>query len=578
MGDFVLMPKLGMTMTQGKIVKWLKTQGEKVEKGDYIFEVETDKTTLEVDSLHTGRLIKRYYEEGDTVPCDAQVAYIGEEADEIPNIKPISVSGTEGAEEKINQPLKTDSSTKKLQVKPLAFEDDTKYDYDLAVIGGGPGGYVAALRAAQLGAKTVLIEKDTVGGTCLNRGCIPTKALYTSAKQFRHMKNASAFGLKVTGVEIDFAQVMKRKDRIVKQLTDGVAFLLKKSKVEVVKGTAKMDKEHEIKVGDRTITCRFAILATGGKPYSVLRTIAKDIEIYNTDTLMGLNDLPKSMAIVGGGIIGCEIGCIMNSFGVDVTIIEKLPTIMPVIDSELTNCLTDHMIKNGVSIFTEVTVSALEYSGAQYRIRLTDGTNVKCDMILEAVGRKAQTQAFEALDVSISDEGFVQVDSFMCTNLPSVFAVGDINGISQLAHAASEQGITAVERMFGGLTETQEQAIASCVFTDLEIAYVGITEAQAKGKGLEPRTFKFPFASNGKALTLGQIEGFVKVVYDGRFGEILGVHIIGPEASSLIHEAVVGMRLEATAEYLGTTIHAHPTLSEALMEAFLGCSKGALHI
>ena len=574
MGNFVVMPRLGMTMTEGRIIKWLVNEGDKIDKGDYIYEVETDKTTLEVDSLYSGILLKQYYDEGELVPCDLEVGYIGEAGEEIPTIEKKAVEETSEAKpaEKIEAPKK------KAEAKPLIADEGSEYEYDLAVIGGGPGGYVAALRAAQLGVKVALVEKDEIGGTCLNRGCIPTKALYTSAKQWQAIQNADEFGFTVKDAELDFSKVMKRKDKIVKKLTGGVGSLLKKAKVDFIKGTAMMSKEHEITVGDRTISCRFAIIATGSTPASVLKNVAEGVEVYDTDKLMGLTELPESIVIVGGGIIGCEIGSIMNSFGVDVTIVELLPTILPMVDQELSAALAAHMIKSGIKIINGVTADFIEKSEKGYTVKLSDGKEASCDMILEAVGRKVNSESFEALGIELTQKGFVDVDEFMCTNLKSVYAIGDINGICQLAHVASEQGVIAVERMFDGRMEAEEQAIPSCVFTDLEIAYIGLTEAQAKEKGSKVKTFSFPFAANGKALTMSEGEGFVKVVVDERFGEILGVHIIGPEASTLIHEAAIAMRLEATAEYAGTTVHAHPSLSEAMMEAFLGCSKGAIHI
>lgn len=577
MGNFVTMPKLGMTMTDGKITRWLKKEGDQVQKGENIFEVETDKTTLEVDSLYSGILLKKYYPDDSIALCNSEVGFIGEAGEAIPEITlPAAASGT-GEKPAAAIPAPLEAPAEKIKAAPLAADDKTSYEYDLAIIGAGPGGYVAALRAAQLGAKTVVIEKDELGGTCLNRGCIPTKALYTSAKQFRKILHANEYGIKVAGAEIDFPAIMDRKDRIVKKLTNGVGTLLNKQKVDVIRGVAKIQKEHEIIVGDRKIICKYAILATGGKPASVLKNIGAGVEIYDTDKLMGLKQLPESAVVVGGGIIGCEIGCILNAFGVHVTIIELLPEILPMVDKELVDCLAKKMRKNGIDIRNSTTVDAIEKSGDSYSVKLSDGQTVSCGMVFEAVGRKVDGTAYENLGIKLSPKGFIETDAFGCTSLPGIYAIGDITGKWQLAHAASEQGIAAVERLFGGKTEAEEQNVPSCIFTDLEIATVGLTEAQAKAKGLKTRSFKFHFSANGKALTLGESEGFVKVVCDERFGEILGVHIIGPEASSLIHEAVMAMRLEATAEFAGSTIHAHPTLSEALMEAFLGCSKGALH-
>ena len=571
MGNFILMPKLGMTMTSGKIIKWLKAEGDRIEKGDYIFEVETDKTSLEVDSLYKGVLLKIYYGAGTDAPCNSEIGYIGEAGEAIPDLPAAAPAATAA------QPA-SHAAPEAKKPEPLAADDGVKYDFDLAVIGGGPGGYVAALRAAQLGVKVVLVEKDELGGTCLNRGCIPTKALYSSAKRWKTIKDANAFGFQVQGASFDFGAIMQNKNRIVKKLTGGVGSLLKKAGVEVVRGAASMEKEHEILVDTRKITCRFALLATGSRPASVLKNIGPGVEIYDTDKLMALRELPRSVVIVGGGIIGCEIGCIMNAFGVDVTIVELLPDILPMVDAEVSACLAAHMKKHGMKLINGITVDAVEKAGSDYAVKLSDGNSLSCGMVIEAVGRRVNTDSFAKLGIQLSPKGFVEADEFNCTNLSSVYAIGDVNGKCQLAHAASDQGIVAVERMFGGRTEAEEQYIPSCIFTDLEIATVGLTEAQAKEKGLPVRTFKFPFAANGKALTLGESEGFVKVVADERFGEILGVHIIGPEASSLIHEAAQAMRLEATAEYAGSTVHAHPTLSEALMEAFLGASRGAIHM
>lgn len=575
MGNFVLMPKLGMTMTEGKIIKWLKEEGDLVEKGDYILEVETDKTSLEVDSLYSGILLKKYYEAGYDAPCNKEIAYIGLAGEDIPGLpKTESQSAAKLTEQK---PQAVPAAVAKPSAAKLP-ELQGGYDYDLAIVGAGPGGYVAALRAAQLGAKVCVVEKDELGGTCLNRGCIPTKALYASAKRWKDIQNAHLYGFRLREAAFDFPSIMSQKDKTVKRLTDGVSSLMKKNKIDVIRGEASIEKEHEIMVGSKKITCGFTLLATGGRPASVLKNIAADcVEITDTDKFMHLKALPSSVVIVGGGIIGCEIGCILNAFGVQVTIVEMMPAILSMADADVAACLAGNMQKNGIAILTGTTVKGIEKKAGKNVVTLSNGDTIACEMILEAVGRQVNTDAFAALGIELTPKGYVATNEFMNTSLASVYAIGDVTGKCQLAHAASEQGILAAERMFGGRAEIEEQNIPSCIFTDLEIAYVGLTEAQAREQGLEFRTYTFPFSSNGKALTLGDSEGFVKVISDKRFGEILGVHIIGPEASSLIEEAVMAMRLEATAEYAGTTVHAHPTLSEALMEAFLGCSRGALH-
>lgn len=574
MGNFVAMPKLGMTMTEGKIIRWLAQEGAQVEKGDYIFETETDKTSLEVDSLYSGKLLKIYYEEGSTVPVNEPVAFIGAEGEEIPELPAPQ------------EPVKQDEKAKEIPVvmetpkpKPANKIGKTErpagnFDFDLIVVGAGPGGYVAAIRAAQLGAKVAVVEKDSVGGTCLNRGCIPTKAYYASAKRYEDMKRAEEFGLKGDHIGFSWQAIRARKNEIVSKLVAGVAGLLKKNNITLLKGNASIKNPNEVLVDEKAYTCAYILLATGAKPASVLKTQVKPM---NTNDVLDLETLPESMVIVGGGVIGCEMAGIMNSFGVEVTIVELLPQILPMTDEEVAAELHRKMEAKGVRILTGTTCEDITQENKDYIVRLSNGETIRCNAVLEAVGRKPETGAVEGLKLERDRKGYVVVDDMMRTSADYIYAIGDINGKFQLAHAASAQGILAAEHMFADRQDTEDQAIPSCIFTDLEIAYIGLTEAQAREKGLPVRTFKFPYSANGKALTLGETEGFVKVITDERWGEILGVHIIGAEASSLIEEAVMAMRCEATAQAAGSTIHAHPTLSETLMEAFLGASSGAIH-
>lgn len=574
MGNFVAMPKLGMTMTEGKIIRWLAQEGAQVEKGDYIFETETDKTSLEVDSLYSGTLLKIYYEEGSTVLVNEPVAFIGAEGEEIPELPAPQ------------EPVKQDEKAKEIPVvmetpkpKPANKIGKTErpagnFDFDLIVVGAGPGGYVAAIRAAQLGAKVAVVEKDSVGGTCLNRGCIPTKAYYASAKRYEDMKRAEEFGLKGDHIGFNWQAIRARKNEIVSKLVAGVAGLLKKNNITLLKGNASIKNPNEVLVDEKAYTCAYILLATGAKPASVLKTQVKPM---NTNDVLDLETLPESMVIVGGGVIGCEMAGIMNSFGVEVTIVELLPQILPMTDEEVAAELHRKMEAKGVRILTGTTCEDITQENKDYIVRLSNGETIRCNAVLEAVGRKPETGAVEGLKLERDQKGYVVVDDMMRTSADYIYAIGDINGKFQLAHAASAQGILAAEHMFADRQDTEDQAIPSCIFTDLEIAYVGLTQAQAREKGLPVRTFKFPYSANGKALTLGETEGFVKVITDERWGEILGVHIIGAEASSLIEEAVMAMRCEATAQAAGNTIHAHPTLSETLMEAFLGASSGAIH-
>lgn len=574
MGNFVAMPKLGMTMTEGKIIRWLAQEGAQVEKGDYIFETETDKTSLEVDSLYSGTLLKIYYGEGSTVPVNEPVAFIGAEGEEIPE-RPAPQEPVKQAEKAKEIPVVTETPKPKPANKTGKTECPAgNFDFDLIVVGAGPGGYVAAIRAAQLGAKVAVVEKDSVGGTCLNRGCIPTKAYYASAKRYEDMKRAEEFGLKGDHIGFSWQAIRARKNEIVSKLVAGVAGLLKKNSITLLKGNASVKHPNEVLVDEKAYTCAYILLATGAKPASVLKTQVKPM---NTNDVLDLEALPESMVIIGGGVIGCEMAGIMNSFGVEVTIVELLPQILPMTDEEVAAELHRKMEAKGVRILTGTTCEDITQENKDYIVRLSNGETIRCNAVLEAVGRKPETGAVEGLKLERNRKGYVVVDDMMRTSADYIYAIGDINGKFQLAHAASAQGILAAEHMFADRQDTEDQAIPSCIFTDLEIAYIGLTEAQAREKGLPVRTFKFPYSANGKALTLGETEGFVKVITDERWGEILGVHIIGAEASSLIEEAVMAMRCEATAQAAGSTIHAHPTLSETLMEAFLGASSGAIH-
>ncbi len=570
MGNYSMMPKLGMTMTEGLIVRWLVKEGDKVAVGDNIFEVETDKTTLEVDCLEEGVILKTYYPEGATVPCNTPVAYIGTEGETAPelDLSKFMEEAPAAAPEKAEAPA----------AKPEQKEEPTEpaHEYDLTVIGAGPGGYVAAIRAAQLGKKVVLVERDTVGGTCLNRGCIPTKSLYACAKEWRAVNNAGAFGITAEKCSFDWAKINERTKAIVKQLTGGVSGLLKKNGVKVVEGDAKVLDAHTVKVGTKILDTAYLLLATGTKPATVLKNIG-DIEIMDTNEALFMEELPKSICIVGGGVIGVEMANILNAFGVDVTIVELMDTILPMVDAEVAAAMKDTLVKNGVKVLNGVSIKSGEKKGNGLLLTLTDGSTLECEKLLEAVGRQIVGEAYEDLNLDKEKKGFVKVsDETLQTSIPTVYAIGDITGRQQLAHVASEQGVAAVEHMFLG-KKASAHPVPACIFTQPEIASVGMTEKEARDKGLAIKTAKFPFVANGKALTLGETEGFVKVIADERYGEILGVHIIGPEASNLISEAVVAMDAECTVESLGEMVHAHPTLAEAVKEAVLGVSTGMIH-
>jgi dihydrolipoamide dehydrogenase len=593
MGDFVTMPKLGMTMAEGTITKWLVSEGAIIEKGDYIFETETDKTALEVDSLLSGKLIKIYHFEGDTVKVNNPVAYIGDEGEEAPDI-PMSAETPEPPEAlakmdtPVASPAPNQPQTQYVKTGGEALPSpnitegiskaeypEGKYDYDLIVIGAGPGGYVAAIRAAQLGAKVAIAEKRDIGGTCLNRGCIPTKALYSSARRYKDVRNAADLGINAKNISFDWEKIQARKDKIVKKLTGGVKGLLTKNGVKILKGEAHISKPHTVNIGKNEYSAAFILIATGTVPYSV---IDSEAPIATTDEILSLAKLPESIAIIGGGVIGCEIAGILNSFGVKTTIIELLPRILPPVDEEVADLLASKMKREGIDLRLGVTVGSVKKTKCGYELNLSDGQVLKSELVMEAVGRCPERSIFAELEITVNEKGYILTDAYMRASTDCVYAIGDITGKYQLAHAASEQGILAVEHMFKGANAPARDIMPSCIFADMEIACAGLTEEQAKEQGLPYTAFKFPYAANGKALTLGETEGFVKVIKDNRWNEILGVHIIGADASSLIEEAVMAMNLESTTTSAGSTIHPHPVLSEMLMEAFLGVDGKAIHI
>lgn len=563
MGEFMMMPKLGMTMESGKILKWLCQEGEPIEKGQPVVEVQTDKVALEVESLLEGVLLKIYAGEDETVLVNKPIAYIGVAGESIPDLP------AEG-----DEPTKT-------EVKESQSDDfDGK---DLVVIGGGPGGYVAAIRAAQLGAKVVLVEKDKLGGTCLNRGCIPTKVFFKNAEAWRNVLESAEMGISVSDASFDWGKVIERKNNVVSQLVGGVEGLLKKHGVELIKGEAKVLDSNSVFISyyggrSETIKSRNIILATGTVAGNIPLDISPDVNIYDINSILDLEALPKSLAVIGGGILGCEIASIFHTFGVDVSIIEIMPTIMPAVDEELVAVIEEEFGQQGIKLINGVQISRIEKSGERNKIILADNNIVEAELVMMAVGRKPQTAAYSDLSLNLDEKGYIEVNEKMQTSMKNVYAIGDITGKIQLAHVASAQGMIAAENSCGKESKMEYEAIPNCVFTHPQAAFVGLTEKQAKKQQIPFITFKFPFYANGKALALGDTKGFVKIIADKRWDEIIGVHIVGPNATDLIAEAAVAMKLEATAEELARTIHAHPTLSETLMEAAGGIHGEAIHI
>ncbi len=463
--------------------------------------------------------------------------------------------------------------------------------FDVTIIGSGPGGYVAAIRGSQLGLKVALVEKDKrLGGTCGLRGCIPTKQLLMSAHVYEQMQHAADFGVQASEIKLAFADVQKRKDKVVMKNSKGVEFLMKKNKVTVFNGYGKLQLPGKIEVTSandkkETIETKNIIIATG----SVVRPIpgfdTDGERVVNSDHILELKEVPKSLIVMGAGAVGVEFASVYSRFGCDTTLVELLPRLLPLEDEEISVELAKSFRKRGIKQQLDTKLEKLEKT--DNGIKLTGKTsqgeavNLEAEMLLVAVGRMPFIEGLGLEGTKIKVErGAIQVDEFLRTGEPNVYAIGDVIPTPWLAHLASKEGILAVEQI-AGQQHTEPinlRHVPSCTYCDPEVASVGLTEKKAREEGYDVKTAKFPFSASGKARILGEEEGFVKVVSETKYDELLGVHIMGPHATELIAEACVAMQLESTAEELGRTMHAHPTISESVMEAAEGIHGLTIHM
>ena len=463
--------------------------------------------------------------------------------------------------------------------------------FDVTIIGSGPGGYVAAIRAGQLGLKAAIVEKDTrLGGTCTLRGCIPAKAMLMSAHIFEQTKHAADFGVQASGIQLAFADVQKRKEKVVLKNSKGIEYLMKKNKVTVFKGTGKLALPGRVEVTDaegktQTIQTKNIIIATGSvvRPIPGFETDGKTV--VNSDHILELKDVPKSLIVMGCGAVGVEFASVYSRFGADTTIVELMPSIVPVEDEEVSKELERSFRKRGIKSLVGTKLEKMEKTPAGVKVtgKNSKGEDValEAEMLLVAVGRMPYTQGLGLEGTKIKvDRGFIQVDEYQQTAEKGVYAIGDVVPTPLLAHLASKEGIVAVEHLAGrkDVRPVNLRLVPNCTYCDPEIGSVGLTEAKAKEQGYDVKVGRFPFSASGKARIIGEEEGFAKIVADKKYDEILGVHIIGAHATELIAEACVAMQLESTADELGRTMHAHPTVSEAVMEAAEGVHDLAVHI
>ena len=566
------MPQLGLTMEEGTLSKWLKHEGDTVKAGEVVAEITTDKLTNELTSEQDGVVLKLVAQEGDDIPVKGTLAWIGQAGEAVPGAVPAAVA----------------AAVPQAPAAPAAAPAGGKKS--VIVIGGGPGGYVAAIRAAQLGAEVTVVEKQYLGGTCLNVGCIPTKCLLHSAELVEQIKTQGKdIGVEVEGVKVNFPQVIAHKNAISKQLTSGVAGLLKMNKVKKVDGTAKFTGEKQLEVtkadgSKETMTADAIIVATGSvNAQPPIPGLKENPNCIDSTGALSLEKLPQTMVVIGGGVIGLELACAYAAFGTKITVVEAMDHMLPMLDGDLTKIGVAHMKKMGMDFHLECPVQSVESSpvGAKVVCKDKSGKTVsfEAEKVLVAIGRKANTAGLDLAAGKIdNDKGRILVNDKMETNVPGVYAIGDcVFGHAQLAHTASAMGEVASENICGMEAHYCEKTNPTCVYMEPEAASVGLTEEQCKAQGIAYKVGKFPMSANGKALILNGGEGLVKIIAGAEYGEILGMHIIGPRATDLIAEGALAIEGEMTLDEIVDTIHSHPTVTETMREAALNAEKRAIH-
>ena len=579
MATEIIMPKAGIDMTEGQIIKWNKKEGDKVETGEILLEIMTDKTSMELEAEDSGYLIKIIKGDGETVPVTEVIGYIGAEGEVAP--EGISKDAVETSENVSDKKEKEPIKERGIEERNTAVKSEKGEDeFDVVVIGGGPAGYVAAIRAAQVGGKVAIVEKSELGGTCLNRGCIPTKTFLKNAEIIEGIEMSSKRGIILENEKftVDMPKVVSLKNEIVKTLTNGVQGLLKSNSIKIFKGVGKINKDKDVVInGEEVLRTNKIILAGGSKVGSVNIPGIESKRVLTSDDILDLKELPKSLAVIGGGVVGVELGQAYLSFGSEVTVIEMMDRIVPGVDREASETLRKALEKKGMKILTSSKIKEIIDEGDKLRIKLEDKEDVVAEKALLSIGRVPDLEAVGELDLEM-ERGKIKVDKYMETSVEGVYAPGDINGIKMLAHAAFRMGEVAAENaILGNHREIKLETTPSAIYTIPEVGMVGLTEEEAKEK-YDINIGKFAFIGNGRALASGDATGFVKVIADKKYGEILGVHIVGQSAAEIINEASSLMAMEITVDEVIKTIHGHPTFSEALFEACADVLGEAIHL
>jgi dihydrolipoamide dehydrogenase len=610
----ITMPQLSDTMTEGTVVKWNKKEGDPVKAGEEIADVETDKAVMPMEAFESGTLAVILVKEGEKVPVGGVLGVIATGSEKPEDVKKQYASGKPKAPEKETRPA---PKAEKPPEKPAEKGADrpaaqrapqpaqrapakSSYAFDLIVIGGGPAGYAAAIRAGQLKKRVLCVEKENLGGTCLNWGCIPTKALLEDGAFVRKLRTEPRErGVSFADLKVDFSKIIARSRGIATKLAQGIAQLFKKYGVQHEQGVGQLLAPHRVKVttsnGAKEYTAEHVILAVGARTSAIPGVTFDGTHIITSREAMTLPKQPRRMAIIGAGAIGCEFADFYNAVGTEVSIIEMLPHLLPNEDDDVAAVLERSFQKRGVKVFTKTKVDKIEKTGNVVKLSLSGekSQQIEADVVLVAVGVTPNTENIAAPDAKLAIErARIKVDPTYKTNLENVWAIGDCISIHwpeqesmggyrhpDLAHVAHHEAVYCVERVFGVSDHAIDyKQIPGCTYTHPQVASMGRSEQKLRAEGREIKVGKFPFSVSGRALAAGETEGFVKLIFDAKYGELLGVHMVGENVTELLSELVLARKLEATEAEIIESMHPHPTLSEAIMEA-AGVAVGrAIHL
>ncbi len=609
----ITMPQLSDTMTEGTIVKWLKKEGEAVKAGEIVAEVETDKATMEMESFESGTLASILVKEGDKAPVGAAIAIVAKAGEKIEDLKKNApkapAAGGGGASQPAKPqriPPKSDAQKSESKPEPVAQKSKPEekkpspapankpgnYNFDLIVIGGGPAGYAAAIRAGQLKKRVLCVEKENLGGTCLNWGCIPTKALLESGAFVRKLKHdAATWGVSFDNLKIDFSKSIQRSRDIAGKLSKGIAHLFNKYTVKHEFGVAKVLAPHKVQIElkdgkkdvTKDVTAQNILVCTGARARELPNIKFDGKKIISSREAMSLKEQPKKLAIIGAGAIGCEFADFYNAMGTEVTIIEMLDHLLPIEDEDCSILLERSFAKRGIKALTKTKTESVDTSGKGVKLKLTTPKGeetIEADACLLAVGVTGNVEGLFEKDAPVEIfKGHIKVEpNVYATNVEGVYAAGDVIGPPWLAHVAHHEAVYAVEKIFGVSDhDINYKMIPGCTYTHPQVASIGLTEKKAREQGLKIKVGKFPFSASGRALAAGDTEGFVKLIFGAQYGELIGAHMIGENVTEMLAELVMAQKLEATEAEIIEAMHPHPTLSEAIMESAGVADGRAIH-